>query len=335
MNIIVSNYGSFIGKKSERLVIKEKGKVVTEVPFHDVEQLTVDTPGASFSAAAVKECMEHGIQINFLTGTGKPYAKITSPHLTGTVVTRREQISAYTDSRGVFLAKAFVTGKIKNQINLLKYFSKYRKSDQTGLYKLLLDSIAAMDAKLSQVKEVKGDCIDTVRGRLLSIEGQAANIYWEAVRELLAGKVEFAGRKHRGASDLINSLLNYGYGMLYNQVWSAVLLAGLEPFAGFMHVDRPGKPSLVLDLIEEFRQPVVDRVVIAAVNKGKSFTLADNQLDDKTRKELAAKVLERFEGKERYLGRQYKIKTIIQMQARRLATYLRKEGNYKPFVSRW
>lgn len=84
---------------------------------------------------------------------------------------------------------------------------------------------------------------------------------------LLADHVSFEGREHRGATDQVNAALNYGYGILYAQVWGAIMNAGLEPFAGFLHVDRPGKPSLVLDLIEEFRQPLVDRPVIAAFNK--------------------------------------------------------------------
>src|SRR5439155_51969 len=77
----------------------------------------------------------------------------------------------------------------------------------------------------------------------------------------------------------VNASLTYGYGILYSQVWGAVLNAGLEPFAGFLHVDRPGKPSLVLDLTEEFRQPVVDRAVIAHVNLGEPIGMHEGFLD--------------------------------------------------------
>ena len=108
--------------------------------------------------------------------------------------------------------------------------------------------------------------IDAVRTTLLNLEGRAGALYWECVQRLLpAGR--FTTRNHQGAVDDVNALLNYGYGILYSQVWSALSLAGLEPFAGFLHVDRPGKPSLVLDFIEEFRQPIVDRVVFAMINK--------------------------------------------------------------------
>ena len=74
----------------------------------------------------------------------------------------------------------------------------------------------------------------------MGTEGTAGRLYWEGVKEIISHRVEFLGREHRGAQDAVNSLLNYGYGILYSQVWGAVLNAGLEPFAGFLHVDRPG-----------------------------------------------------------------------------------------------
>jgi CRISPR-associated endonuclease Cas1 len=99
------------------------------------------------------------------------------------------------------------------------------------------------------------------------------------------------GREHRGAVDPVNSALNYGYGMLYNQVQHALLLAGLDPYAGFVHVDRPGKPSLVLDAIEEFRQPIVDRTVFGLLNKGVEIEVDDaGMLTQATRRLLAERV---------------------------------------------
>lgn len=335
MQVLVSNYGSFLGKKSERLIVKEKDKVVLEVPFHDLEQVTIDTAGASLSSDVIRECMEHGIQINFLTSQGKPYAKLSSPNLTGTVITRREQVLAFLDQRGIQLAKTFIEGKIKNQVNTLKYFAKYRKTQDMELFSLIYQGINQMENNLNELKDIKGKCIDDVRGQFMSVEGRAANVYWQMVKLLTSGKVEFPGREHRGAGDPVNSLLNYGYGMLQSQIWGALILAGLEPFAGFLHVDRPGKPSLVLDMMEEFRQPVVDRVVIAMVNKGTEICMDDEKLNTATRRDFADRVLERLESEERFEGRKYKIRTIIQRQARRVATFLRVESKHKPFVAGW
>ena len=242
MNLIINNYGSFIGKTSERLVVKESGKVVQEIPFFDLKQVTVTTRGVSLSSDVIRMCMDYGVQINFLSNTGQPYAKISSPQLTATVQTRREQLMAYLDQRGITLAKAFVSGKIKNQVNTIKYFAKHRKMGQKEIYAQVMEAAQKMTGIRQELDRYTGEKIDEVRGQYLSVEGRASAIYWKQVAAILEGKVDFPGREHRGAKDPFNSMLNYGYGILYSQIWSAVLLAGLEPFAGFMHVDRPGNP---------------------------------------------------------------------------------------------
>lgn len=335
MELLVSNYGSFLGKKSERLILKENGKVVNEIPFRDLEQVTIDTPGASLSTDLIRECVEHGVQISFLTPSGKPFAKLVSPYLTGTVITRREQLLAFTDARGVALAKLFIEGKLKNQANVLKYFSKYRKSVDRELFEVIYTRINQIEQIAAQLSEIKGRCIDDVRGQIMSAEGRAGNLYWQGVKMLTGDKMDFPGREHRGAADPVNSLLNYGYGMLYRQVEGALILAGLDPFAGFLHVDRPGKLSLVYDFVEEFRQQVVDRVVVAMINKGIAVEMEEGMLSTAARRHLSEKINERLESQEKFRGKKYKLRTIIQSQARRIATFLRGEAKYRPFVGGW
>lgn len=335
MQVLVDNFGMSLGKKSERLVVKEKGAVIAETPFRDIRQITITTSGVSISTDVIRECTEYGIQIHFLTPSGKPYANLSSPNLTGTVATRREQILAYLDERGVDLSKAFIEGKIKNQAAVLKYFAKYRRSSNLDMYNRIYEGISSLEKNRQELDSIHGPSIDSVRGQLMSVEGRAANHYWETIKVLLAERADFPGREHRGAADPVNSLLNYGYGILYTQVWGAVVLAGLEPFAGFLHTDRPGKPSLVLDLVEEFRPQVVDRTVVALINRGTEVSLADGRLEDGTRREFASRVLERLDSEESLEGKKYRLKTIIQRQARRLAACLRGEGRYKPYVGSW
>jgi CRISPR-associated protein Cas1 len=154
--------------------------------------------------------------------------------------------------------------------------------------------------------------------------------------KLLLAEVEWPGRRTEGATDLVNSLLNYGYGILRTQVQRAIILAGLDPFGGFIHVDRPGKHALVLDLMEEFRQMVVDRTVFAMLNQGMKLQLTEEgRLDDKTRAALAERIFKRLEGREPYAGKQHRLRTVIQMQARHVATFVRGDASYAPFVGRW
>lgn len=260
---------------------------------------------------------------------------LSSPMLSATVLSRREQIVAFNDKRGLEFSKAIVEGKIRNQEKLLRYFCKYIKTTNPGRFGRI-DKIADNLKEVNkQINDISGQRINEARDSLMAIEGSSGRLYWDGVREIISGKMEFFGRETRGAVDAVNSLLNYGYGILYSHVWGAIINAGLEPFAGFLHVDRPGKPSLVLDLIEEFRQPIVDRVIIAHINLGESIEIKDGLLGAETRKLIGNKIIERLETQELFDGKRYKIRSIIQMQARNLSAFLNGKREYKTFSFKW
>lgn len=330
--MFVEGFGVSVSKKSERLVVKRKGEVIFERPFFDVERVIVSTEGATISAAAIHECVKHGIPLEFLSFSGAPYASLVSPSLGGTVRTRREQLLAYEDRRGVILGKAFAVGKLKNAANNLKYHAKYRKSADRAAYEYLYRRVDKIEDLTRQVEEVEGACVDEVRGALLNAEGRGAALYWEGIKRMVP---EFAGREGRGATDLVNSLLNYGYGILYNRVLSAVTRAGLDPFAGYVHTDRPGKPSLVLDLIEEFRGPVVDRAVLGMLGTGFKVGMDGEKLDEKTKKLLAGKVRERLAVRVKHRGRKHSLENVLHIQARSVASFVRDGVLYRPFVGSW
>ena len=333
--LILSGFGLFLSKKSERLLVRKGKQVIYQFPFFRLNEVVVGSRGITFSSDLLEEMCLRGIRLSFLDRSGKPYAMVTSPMLTATVQARREQILAFTDKRGLEFCKAVVLGKIKNQERLLRYFGKYIKKEAEDRFVRIEETATQLRALWKKVPAIDADCVNEARGTLMGTEGTAGRIYWEAVQEIIGHRVEFFGREHRGATDGVNSLLNYGYGILYSQIWGAVLNAGLEPFAGFLHVDRPGKPSLVLDMVEEFRQPVVDRTVIAYVNLGTSIGMKDGLLDADTRKTIGDKIVERLVATETYKGKQYQIRSIIQMQARRLAGFLRGDGVYKAFSFKW
>ncbi len=333
--VVLSGFGMFLSKKSERLLVRQSKTVIYEFPFFRLSEVVVASRGVTLSSDLIEELCQRGIRLSFLTGGGKPYAMLSSPMLTATVISRREQLAAIADERGVEFAKLIVLGKLTNQERLLRYFGKYLKQADPTRFEPV-DRAADQIADLRPaIQQIAGARIDDVRDSLMGYEGTAGRMYWDGIKEIIGQRAEFMGREHRGATDAVNALLNYGYGILYAQVWGAVLNAGLEPFAGFLHVDRPGKPSLVLDLVEEFRQPVVDRTVIAHINLGEAVTLKAGMLDEETRSRYAAKILERLESTEPVKGKKYQIKSIIQMQARNLCTFLRREGEYRPFRFKW
>lgn len=333
--LILSGFGIYLGKKSERLQVKLGGKAIYEFPFFRISEVVVASRGVSLSSDLLKEFCERGIRLSFIEASGRPYAMLSSPVLTATVESRREQLLAYHDQRGLDFARLIVRGKIRNQRHLLLYFGKYLKQSDAARFDIVSATARKLRALELQARRVEGTAIAEKRAELMGLEGVAGRLYWEGVRAIVESKAEFMGRVHQGASDAFNALLNYGYGILYAHVWGAVVNAGLEPFAGYLHVDRPGKPSLVLDLVEEFRQPVVDRTVIAFTNLGQQIAMKDGMLDESTRKAIAQKILERLVTRESFRGQQYQVRSIIQMQARSLVSFLREKGAYKPFSFRW
>src|SRR6266566_4374880 len=333
--LILSGFGIFLSKKSERLLVKLRGKVVYEFPFFRISEVVVASRGVSLSSDLIKDFCERGIRVSFVEPSGRPYAMLSSPVLTATVESRRQQLLAYNDSRGLEFARLVVRGKIRNQRHVLLYFGKYLKQSDAARFESISEIAKKLRALEVQARKIDGASVEERRQELMGVEGVAGRLYWDGTRTIVESKVEFMGRVHRGATDIVNALLNYGYGILYAHVWGAVVNAGLEPFAGFLHVDRPGKPSLVLDLVEEFRQPVVDRAILSAVNLGMNIRMENGLLDREARELISARVLERLVSQERHLGKEYQIRSIIQIQARRLASFLRGGPPYRAFRFKW
>lgn len=337
MDLMVDTLGCFISKHQGRLRVSKEKKVLQEVPLLHLEQVIINGRGVSISSDAVRACAEGGIPIHFMSSSGHPYAALYSSGLTGTVMTRRAQLRACENERGLTLARAFVSGKLHNQANLLRYIARYRKESDPACGEALLAVSEAMVDSLHALKALQGNTVEPLRERLLGIEGHYAAQYWKALRPVLPAELNWTGRETRGATDPFNQALNYGYGVLYRQVEYALVLAGLDPYAGMLHADRPGKPSLVLDLIEEFRQAVVDRTLIGQVNRGWTIGQMENGLlDEPTRERIVERVLERLKSSEPYEGKRQPLGHILQSQARHIATFVRGDrADYLPFVMGW
>ncbi|MCG8352763.1 MAG: CRISPR-associated endonuclease Cas1 [Chloroflexales bacterium] len=338
MHLIVEQRGAFLAKHQGRLRVTKDKERLAEAPIMHLEQVLICSDGVALSSDVVRVCATEGIPIHFLNSkAGDDYGTLFASGLTGMALTKRAQLRAFEDERGLDLAKAFAAGKVQSQANLLRYAAKYRKEADPALHtELTLAASEVLDV-LPAMQRYTGAITDTTRAALMGAEGRAAARYWGAVARLVPPELAWPGRATHGASDRFNQALNYGYAVLRSQVRVALLLAGLEPNAGFLHADRPGKPSLTLDLIEEFRQAVVDRPLIGQVTRGVDLAQQDDGgLDAATRKRIAEKVLERMESSELYEGKRQPLRHILQCQARHIATFVRGERvTYTPFVMGW
>ncbi|RME63975.1 MAG: CRISPR-associated endonuclease Cas1, partial [Caldilineae bacterium] len=225
-HLIVDEFGSFIAKKSGRLRVTCQGEKRIDAPIMHLETVLITGRGVSLSSDVVEACAEAGIPIHFLNSRGQPVGSLYSAGLAATIQTRRAQLEARDDERGLHVALAVAEGKLRNQINLLKYMAKYRKEKQPDIYEAVrlladevLDHVAELDRLRERIaRESRPRTVDEWRGQILSIEGRGSQKYWQAVGKLLLADVQWPGRRTQGASDPFNSALNYGYGILYSQV---------------------------------------------------------------------------------------------------------------------
>ncbi|MDX2162947.1 MAG: CRISPR-associated endonuclease Cas1 [bacterium] len=336
-HLYADQFGTHIGKHSERLLWTKGKTVLAHAPLMHLEQVIIASRGVSISADAIAACCERGIPIFILSGIGEPLASVYSPGLGGTVLTRRAQLAAYADGRGAAISLAIAAAKINNQAATLKYIAKSRKDSAPEVYQLLRDASAEMMPHADKLHRLRDQSLDDLRASLMAFEANAAVQYWQALRWVVPGEYEWVDRTTRGATDPVNALLNYGYGILRTRVERALHLAGLDSFAGFIHADRPGKPSLTLDMMEEFRSIGVDRLVIGLVTRRYTIEMTnEGMLQDDVRRSFSKKMNEHMEATVRYDGDRAPIHTVIQKQARRLAAYLRGETDaYAPYRAAW
>ncbi len=334
--LVVDGPGLYVGKHSERLRVSHYKETVQEVPLLDLEHLLIVGRGVSLSSDVVAVCAEHGIAIDFLSDREEPQAALIPSTLGATVKTRRQQLTAFGDERGAHLARAFAGGKLQNSARLLRYLAKNRRESAPRAHEAAAGAAVLIEGMARRIARVEGVDANAVRQAVLTLEGHAGEIYWQAARGLLLAPVEWETRETRGAQDPVSSALNYGYKILYTHVQRAIVLAGLDPYGGFLHVDRPGKPSLVLDMVEEFRQMVVDRCIFALFNQGVRMELEDGWLTASARRAIVDRLRERLEGAEPYEGKRQALRIVVQSQARRVASYLRGDrAEYRPFIGRW
>lgn len=335
-NMVVTTPGHFVGKRGERIVVMNKQRIVGELPAIRLTGLTLSGRGVSLSGDVIELCMGKDIYIHFVDSLGKIIAVVSPPggssgELSLLQVTERDKES------GLTLAKMFVLGKVKNQFSLLKYYFKYPMNRKNGFGKIFMERKQFFGDIIGKIKNAPGlSGPEAFRQQLMGLEGAFGAAYWEIVGHLFRNGVQFSGRVRHGATDLVNAALNYGYGVLYGNCFNAIIRTGLNPMAGFLHSYQAGKPTLVYDLVEEFRAFAVDRGVFTLLNRGEKLEQGeDGLLTMVTRKKVAKTVIGRLSSEVWFKGRCLTLQEVIQEQAHNIKKHLCKKTQYRPFFGRW
>lgn len=258
----VSGYGVSLGARSGSLVVRSR-EGSRAVPLGEVDVVVVATSGVSVSSKAVRLMARAGVELVFLDPRGDPVAILYTSHTTRTTDTRRAQYAAYTNGLAVHIASELAAAKVHNQAVHLRRLAS-RTQDRA-----LAEAAGELEEAEARILAVASTSagLEEARRKVMELEAAAAREYWGALARILPGELGFTGRD-RGAGDPVNAALNYGYGILYGLAWRALVLAGLDPYAGFLHVDRSGKPVLAFDYVEMWRPVLVDAPLIGGFLNG-------------------------------------------------------------------
>ncbi len=260
--LYVTTQNAWLAKEGECIVVKVEGETRGKIPALALDGI-VCFGLVSISPFLVAHCAENGVTITQLTENGRFLARIHG-ETSGNVLLRREQYRWADDPiRSTAMARFFLIGKVHNTRLVVQRGA--READQEARSTALTDAAECLLIARRSIEH------ETDLDRMRGYEGEAALTYWRAFPNLLTTsdeKLRFNGRSRRPPLDPVNAMLSFLYTMLAHDVRAALEGVGLDPYVGFLHRDRPGRPGLALDLMEEFRPWTVDRLVATLINRG-------------------------------------------------------------------
>lgn len=320
MQLVINTYGSYLQKNGDCFKVKTDEKVF-EISCKKVSSILIST-AAYITTDAIKMAMENNIDIVFIDEFGDPYGRVWHSKLGSTTLIRRRQLEIAETKDGFNLALEWVRTKSENQINLLKRLRQtrpHKSAEITSYIDKLQNTAMGLDSLTGT--------IDNNRNSIMGIEGSGGRMYFEALSSLMPDRFRFEGRSRNPAKDEFNALLNYAYGVLYSKVEKACIVAGLDPYVGFIHTDHYNKKSLVFDLIENYRIWADETVINLFASRKVKVEHFDNIPNGFTlNKEGKAVLLTDFnsfmDDSIRYRGRNIKRDNIIQFDCHRIANQL-------------
>jgi len=260
--VYVTTEGAALKKDGENLVADVDGAEKARVPLHMLASVVVFGP-ILISPALIGICAERGITIALLDRVGRFQARIEGP-VSGNVLLRRAQYRAA--DRAEDIVRSIVLGKVANQRAVIRRSLRDYGPEMPPATREALETASDRMAVILRRVQLTDATVDAMRGS----EGEAANLYFSGFDHLIRSpdaELRWTQRSRRPPLDAMNALLSFLYTLLTHDCRSACEAVGLDPAVGFLHRDRPGRPSLALDLMEELRAPLVDRLALSLVNR--------------------------------------------------------------------
>ncbi|MEO2031347.1 MAG: type I-C CRISPR-associated endonuclease Cas1c [Planctomycetaceae bacterium] len=334
--LFVTTQGAYLRKDGKAVAVRIEKVTRLRVPLHNLDGI-VGFGRVSMSPALMGACADAGVSISFLKENGRFLAGVNG-FTNGNVLLRREQYRiADDDGRCLNVARSFISGKLANCRTVLRRAA--RDSDDQHRMDALDRVATKLTASLNEVRNASE--LDQLRG----VEGDAATLYFSAFNSMVnvsAQEFQYRKRSRRPPLDPLNAMLSFAYTLLTHDVRSACEATGLDSQVGFLHRDRPGRPGMALDLMEEFRPFLADRMVLSLINRqqirAKDFVLRESgavHLSDTGRGIFLRSWQERKQDTitHTFLNEKTTVGLLMHLQARLMARYIRGDlDTYPPFV---
>jgi CRISPR-associated protein Cas1 len=329
--LYITQQDSVLRKVDERLKVTQNGQTLLDIPLIKVSQVVL-YGRVTVTPATVATLMEHGVGLCYLSERGRYIGRL-EPHFSKNSLLRVDQWrAAFDDQRKLAIARQFVEGKLENMRVMLLRANREQERPEV---------VRAM-ARIKEAQRRAQECrdLEVLRGH----EGEGSAAYFAVFGYLIKQDLSFPGRVRRPPTDPVNSLLSFGYTLLYNDLHSACNVVGFDPYIGYLHADRYGRANLPLDLMEEFRPLIVDSVVLTCLNKRiiqkDDFVVelgSAHRLNDEARRRFLLQYEERknTEFKHPIFGYRMTYHRCFELQARLLAKYLQDElDEYPPLITK-
>lgn len=321
--------GAKLEKESKRLLVTKEGKILLEIPEFKIERVLL-FGNIQITTQAMKFLLESGIETSLFSIYGKLIGRLL-PTQSKNVFLRMAQFEKAKDNGfRLAISRVLVEGKIKNaKAFLQRYARNHPEVDFSNAEQELNNCLGELSRK-TQVSSVVG------------VEGKASAVYFEAFGKMFRKGLQFETRVRRPPTDPVNSLLSLGYTLITNEMFSVTTSIGFDPYVGFLHGIEYGRPSLALDLVEEFRHSIIDRLTLELINK-EILTLDDFEekegavyLKEDSRKKYflhyERRMLTSFQDFEEKIELNYR--RMFYKQAQRFAKTLQEGTPYRPFSIR-
>jgi len=333
--LYVTTQNAYLSKEGEAVVVSVEREVRLRVPLHTLGSI-VCFGQVSCSPWLMEACAERDVALSFLSEQGHFLARVQGP-VSGNVLLRRAQYRRADDEGGsAAVARAILAAKFANSRTVLQRALRDRP-DGAGA--------ADLQAAVVRLERLQGELSpDLALESLRGMEGDAAKTYFSVFDRLITTQKEefFRGRSRRPPLDNLNAMLSFVYTLLAHDASGALQAVGLDPQVGFLHRERPGRPSLALDLMEEFRPFLADRLVLSLINlrqvQGRGFARSESgavTMSDATRKEVLVAYQKRKQEEivHPFLGEKTTVGLLVHLQALLLARFVRGDlDGYPPFV---